>query len=430
MSDTSRAAPLPAVAGAGGRRAAPRRAALTWAVSIGGLGAVALVVLLTAAGILAIDSEDSTFVLILYFAMSASFSLSGAVLRTRVPDNRVGLILWSAGLGLTVLVVAHALGVQLYLARGDSLVAAGAVLLSRAAIQFVFCLVMAILPLCYPTGRPPSRRWRPLLWYATAILVFSIIKELGTPGPLDALYPVPNPLALDTSDETDKWNAIETLDFLLLLTVIPACVLSLVTRYRHGGTIERQQLKWFGLVAGVMAVLFIIAILAPNEAAANTAWGLAILTLPILPIAIGVAVLRYRLYEIDRIVSRSISWTLLTGLLVVVFVAGVVGLQALLTGFTNGETIAVAASTLVAFALFQPLRRRIQRAVDRRFDRGRYSGEQLSAAFAGRLRDEVALDAVAKDLQATVDHAVRPAVQALWLRPEPATVLREEIVTR
>ena len=116
------------------------------------------------------------------------------------------------------------------------------------------------------------------------------------------------------------------------------------------------------------------------------------------PAAIAVAVLRYRLYEIDRIISRTLSWATVSGVLVVVFAGLVVGLQALLTGVTQGQTLAVAASTLVAFALFQPVRRRVQRAVDRRFDRARYDSERTAAAFAERLRTEVDLDAVARDL--------------------------------
>ncbi len=135
-----------------------------------------------------------------------------------------------------------------------------------------------------------------------------------------------------------------------------------------------------------------------------------------LPIAIEIAILRYRLYEIDRIISRTIGWALVTGILVAVFVAVVLTLQALLAGFTQGETLAVAASTLAAFALFQPLRRRIQVAVDRRFDRARYDGEQLVGAFGDRLRDEVELDAIRAEIPATIDLAVRPRQVGLWLR--------------
>ena len=141
-----------------------------------------------------------------------------------------------------------------------------------------------------------------------------------------------------------------------------------------------------------------------------------LLALAFLPIAIGIAVLRYRLYDIDRLISRTIGWAIVTGIVAAVFVGVVIALQALLAGVTQGETLAVAASTLLAFALFMPLRGRVQRAVDRRFDRARYDGEQLVGAFAERLRDEVDLETIRAEVPATVDAAVRPATVGLWLR--------------
>lgn len=130
----------------------------------------------------------------------------------------------------------------------------------------------------------------------------------------------------------------------------------------------------------------------------------------------GVAILRYRLYEIDRLISRTIGWAIVTGLLVAVFAGAVVGLQALLAGFTQGQTLAVAASTLVAFALFQPVRRQVQRAVDRRFDRARYDAERTAGAFADRLRDETDIETVTADLTATTRAALAPAGLGIWIR--------------
>jgi hypothetical protein len=136
----------------------------------------------------------------------------------------------------------------------------------------------------------------------------------------------------------------------------------------------------------------------------------------LIPIAIAIAILRYRLFEIDRIISRTVSYAIVTLTLAIVFFAAAVGLQAVLAPLTRDETIAVAASTLVVAALFQPLRRRIQRVVDRRFNRARYDAQQMADAFALRLRDEVDIDAVASDLATTVDDSVRPATIGLWLR--------------
>jgi hypothetical protein len=168
-------------------------------------------------------------------------------------------------------------------------------------------------------------------------------------------------------------------------------------------------------VALVAAVAFPLAFNLPDTVIGNAAFGVGLLAMLALPVAIGIAVLRYRLYEIDRIISRTIGWAIVTSGLLGVFAVLVVGLQALLDGVTQGDTLPVALSTLVAAALFQPIRRRVQHAVDRRFDRARYDGERTAAAFAERLRDEVDLEALADDLRSTVGHAVRPAAASVWL---------------
>ena len=135
-----------------------------------------------------------------------------------------------------------------------------------------------------------------------------------------------------------------------------------------------------------------------------------------MPIAIGIAILRYRLYEIDRIISRTVGWAVVTALLLAVFASLVIGLQAILADLTQGETLAVAASTLAAAALFQPVRRRVQHLVDRRFDRGRYDGDRAAAVFGERLRDRVDLAGVERDLHRVADETLRPASVSIWVR--------------
>jgi hypothetical protein len=146
------------------------------------------------------------------------------------------------------------------------------------------------------------------------------------------------------------------------------------------------------------------------------AWIVASLSLGLIPVAIGIAILRYRLYDIDQIVSRTIAWAVVTAVLVAVFAGLVVTLQAALAPITSENTLAVAASTLLAAALFQPLRRRVQRAVDRRFDRSHYDGERIAVSFAERLRDEVDLERSTMGLRQAADDALRPSASAVWLR--------------
>ena len=196
-------------------------------------------------------------------------------------------------------------------------------------------------------------------------------------------------------------------------------------RFRRGTSVERQQIKWLLAVALVAAASFPIAVigglLIPDPLLANVAFYVGFAALIAMPLAIGVAILRYRLYEIDRIVSRTIAWAIVTGVLVVVFAVLVVTLQAVLVPVTKEDTLAVAASTLIAFALFQPLRRRVQRAVDRRFDRASYDGQRTVDAFAERLRNEVDLGTIRAFIAATANEAVRPTGTGIWLRSRDLT---------
>ena len=215
------------------------------------------------------------------------------------------------------------------------------------------------------------------------------------------------------------WTVV-TVDTLILpmVVLLVVAVVAMFDRYRRATGALRLQLRWLVaaiafVVAAVFAGLAALAIL--GDEIDGLAWIPAIIAYPCVPIAIGIAVLRYRLYEIDRIISRTIGWAMVTGLLVLAFALLVLGLQAILEPLTDGNTLAVAGSTLVVALLFNPLRARVQRAVDRRFDRSRYDGERTLAAFGERLRDEVDLGIIRADVLATVDASVRPTSVGLWL---------------
>jgi hypothetical protein len=189
-------------------------------------------------------------------------------------------------------------------------------------------------------------------------------------------------------------------------------LVSVIWRYRHAGPIQRQQLRWFGYAGLLMIGAVLVGVKAPWD----WSWIVMVAGLGLLPLAIGIAMLRYRLYELDRLVSRTIAYAVVTGLLVATYAGLILLLEGPLGSAAGGETIPVALSTLAVAALFTPVRRRVQRIVDRRFDRARYDGQLMAAAFAGRLRSEVDIAAVGDDLDATVRAAVRPSTLQVWVR--------------
>jgi predicted membrane-bound spermidine synthase len=203
-------------------------------------------------------------------------------------------------------------------------------------------------------------------------------------------------------------------------------IASLIVRYRRAAQIERQQLKWFAAVAILTGLGGAANIVTSSSGSAAPTGTLATVNavsgfmiyvgLALLPVAIGIAILRYRLYEIDRLISRSISYGVLTAIVGGLFVGFILVFQAVLAPVTRSNELAVAGSTLLAAALFQPLRRRVQRIVDRRFNRSRYDAERTVAAFAERLRDEVDLEQLVAEILATVRQTVEPSSVSLWLR--------------
>jgi hypothetical protein len=227
---------------------------------------------------------------------------------------------------------------------------------------------------------------------------------------------MPNPLAV--FPEWPAWTVLAAgSQITLVFTTIG--VGSMVVRLRQARGVERAQLRWLVWSMAFIVVGFIIGLVGDAlfvNGLDGAVWLPAIVAFALPPLAIGIAVLRYRLYEIDRLISRTIAYGLLTLLLGSLFVAVILALQALVAPFTGSNELAVAGSTLLVAALFQPLRRRVQRVVDRRFNRSRYDAERTVAALATRLRDEVDLDAVRADLLATVDATLEPASASLWLR--------------
>jgi hypothetical protein len=387
-----------------------RRARLAW------LLAVASVAPLAVAAAASPTPDPGSAVLVI--TTIATLVGVGALLVSRVPGNAIGWWLMLAGELVTAQAFAWAateIG-----ARAEPVawtVIGWTALLSNLLEPLAITIVIIIVPLHFPDGRLPSHRWRWVLWLTVVAITAGTMVTLFGPGD-DGPFGVgllANPLAAPGLEPL-----LDPLGTVAAITIVPALVgaaLSVVVRYRRAGRVERQQLKWLLAVASLAAIAFTASSVVGDVAASNALYLLGFVAVAALPVAIGVAILRYHLYDIDHIISRTVSWTLVSAALVAVFIVGVVVLQSILEGVTQAETLAVAASTLVAAVLFQPLRVRVQRAVDRRFDRTAVDAIRATTAFATRLRDEVDLETVTQDLVGTVDDVVRPASSRLWLRP-------------
>ena len=273
-------------------------------------------------------------------------------------------------------------------------------------------LILDVFVLLFPTGRPPSWRWGPLLGAGLGGTALTTVALALAPGTMLAV-PLDNPFGRpDAASLT--WALLQLGAALLIVGAIGALA-SVFVRLARADPVERQQLKWMGAAA---VVLLAGAVLNLAQGSGQGGFGQAggSLALDSIPVAAGIAILRYRLYDIDVIINRALVYGATSVGIAVAFFAGIVVLQALLRPFTSGSEIAVAVSTLAGVALVQPFRRRVQRAVDRRFYRERYDAARTLDAFSVRLRDEVDLDAVRAELIEAVDRTVRPVHASVWLR--------------
>ena len=359
-----------------------------------------------------------TVIAVAMFAVS--FPLVGWIILRRDPSNRLGWIYLAIGFWQALNMFASGYSTLAYWVASGRLPLASE--LSWVAVwAWVpgFTLFSTLGILLFPTGRLPSRRWWPVVALAAVAFVLLLV-------PVVALWPyrgLPLELqnALNQPPPADPVivaaNAIQGVGQVVLLAAMIGSVAGLATRFRRSRGVERQQLKWFTYAAIVDVLLLVVWTVVPLDPLAGA---LSSLLLAFLPIAIAIAILRYRLYDIDRVVSRTIGYAIITGILGVTFVGIVLLVQAvvdsLLPQVTETGTPAVAASTLAAAALFQPLRRRVQATVDRRFDRARVDRDRSIVRLGNRLRDAVELDAIRADVLGTIDATIRPANATVWLR--------------
>jgi hypothetical protein len=342
-----------------------------------------------------------------------AFVTVGAVVVSRRPGNVIGWL--CCGIGLAQILAGFgSKSAQSVLAADASYGPGWVVLYSLGELCWELSwALLALLLLVFPTGRLPSRRWRPVAWAAGAVLVLAALSSPFLPGPpADGLRS--NPIAIPALEGVLRL-AYNTAGF-VLAGVILAALVSLIARFRRARGVERQQLKWFAYGTALLLLLPVSGLVGA-ELAGPVGNLIAAVIFSALPVAIGIAVLRYRLYDLDRLVNRTVVYGSLTVLLAGVYAGLVFTLSQLLNPADQQSALAVAASTLVVAALFQPARRRIQALVDRRFNRRRYDAARTVAAFSARLRDQIELGTLSTELLAVVDQTMQPTQASLWLRP-------------
>ena len=385
----------------------PRRATTVLAWSLFALWAAMAVTTAWVGGSQS-DNGDSTFPLML-----GGYAVVGTLVASRQPSNAVGWLL----LGIA-LILAVEIGAGTYvIARSPGYVAAAWV--SEWLFHVWFFLTVAFLPLVFPTGRVLSPRWKLVWWFDLVCLVGGIVVVGLTPGELEFAGSAKNPFGV----EGFALTVVDAVSHLAIPTYTLAVVLtgaSIVVRFRQSIGVERQQLKWFvsavSLIVGGL-VLSGIGGVTHAQILNDAGWSIFLFScIFAIPVATGIAILRYRLYDIDLVINRTLVYGSLTAALVATYVVSILLLRLVLTPVTGESDLAVAASTLVVAAAFRPARARIQAVVDRRFYRRRYDAVHTLEDFSTRLRQELDLDAVGADLRTTADQTMQPAHVSLWLR--------------
>lgn len=347
------------------------------------------------------------------------FALVGTLILWRKPRNTIGWLLSTAAVGAGLGTFAQQYAFNGLVTGGGPLPLVGLAAWLASWVWGVLLGSLLLLTFLFPTGRPVTPGWTPVVAICAGLVGINTVISAFSPSTAFALswrgfHPeLTNPLGLEALRPIQ--DAFRESGWALLVLLGIAFV-SVIARFRRASGIESQQMKW-GL--GGFGVFLLS--LAVGRALTGSAYDVAAaIAVGAIPASIGIAVLRHRLYDIDLLINRTLVYGATSGTIALTFLAGIVALQAVLRPLTSGSELAIAASTLVSFALFQPIRRRVQSAVDRRFDRSRYDAVRTLDAFTVRLRDEVDLDAVRADLLGAVRETVAPVHASLWLRERRA----------
>lgn len=353
---------------------------------------------------------------VLFAVVILLFAAVGALIAARLPRHPVGWLLCTAALlnGVAFFALGYArLGL---IGEPGSVPAPEALAVIHNLAGDAQWGLFAVMLLVFPDGRLPSRRWRPLLWLMVTLMVAELLDSLLQPGALEGFAMIENPIGVTQADFLSR------VDFDLVGTASLIAVLaSLLLRYRRGTPEERQQLKAFLLAVAVVVVAILAgglvdAVIPLSRLAVDLIGFVIVSMFGGLAVALGAAVLKYRLYDIDLVINRALVYGVLTAILAAAYLGSVVLLQLTLSPLTERSDLAIAGSTLAVAALVGPARRRIQAVVDRRFYRRRYDAGRTLEAFGTQLRDEVDLDALGGQLRAVASQTMQPAHVSLWLR--------------
>ena len=348
---------------------------------------------------------------------AVSFSVVGALIASHRPENPIGWIFLAEGFCYGLLSAGDEYAIYALLTNPDALpLGAEASWLGQWIWAPGLGLSLVFLPLLFPDGHPPSHRWRPVGWLGGLSIGLTVVSSTIL------LWPERGP-ALLTGDENPSHVVNVLVGFIAVPMLFVAglgAAISLFVRFHRARGEERQQIKWFASATALSLVwIFVFGQSAVGGLPGAIVALSFLLVIPSIPIATGIAILRYRLYDIDRIINRTLVYGSLTVTLVALYFGGIVVLQRIFVTLTGQQsTLAVVASTLLIAALFTPLRRRIQTFIDRRFYRSKYDARKTLEAFSAKLRDETDLEALNNDLVGVVRETMQPAHVSLWLRPE------------
>src|SRR5215213_2647089 len=352
--------------------------------------------------------------------MAVSFSPVGAIIAPRLPPrNPIGWLFCTVGLFAAIRVFCAEYAIATLLAEPGSW---PSVLLGGEALAWVSSWVWIVhfgpfifLALLFPDGKLPSPRWRPFAWLVALVITGGTVAVAFFPETAARVTPVNSPLGIEVA--ANVINPVETMVYALALTAA-----ALLVRLVRSTGIERQQVEWFAYAIGLLAVSTTLAFVVSKALDAEwLGWissVLVIVSIVALPIAMSIAILRYRLYQIDRLINRTLVYGSLTAILALVYFCAIVVLQRILNFVTGHEsTLTIVASTLLIAALFTPLRHRTQSFIDRRFYRSKYDARKTLETFSAQLRNETNLDALHDDLVDVVKETMQPTHVTLWLRP-------------